>query len=930
MEEANGCKNIVAYHGNFLSKRPSGDQNWIVMEFCGCGSLGGYLKKQNAPFKEEEIAALCKGILNGLYFLHNHRIIHRDIKSANVLWNEEGMIKVADLGEALRLPDGTEEADEMRGSPYWMAPELARGEMYTTNVDIWSFGVTCIELADMEPPLIGLNPMRALLAIGTMTDSPTLPNKSFSKNFQDFIAKCLDLDQKKRWTAEQLLQHPFVKNADEKILSSLARDYFHPMTPVPDLLSNADLMKSSASTRALVGIRDENTDENLDEFRESLLAWKMNNEAIIHTMTHPIRNKTPTLRIFRSSASELDAKMDQWSALLHLAFKASSTAFGVISSDRVTSQGAFRDCFIGKQLIDWIYENLYLEQRQEAIELGTQLLMFKGADLIIPVSSSEYRDLDTDAMYRWNHNKIQLWNGSQVEKSIVRSNSDNPPRSESPDGTPPGFNAGRRSSLRSPVDLLRTSTRRRPSVLDSPRVTRNESNRDSLRTSSGKAEKSSEDDKKSEDSNSPGPSPKSTRDAVEEAIKSHAASGLTERDWALILSGSIAQEYMIGEIIVKQGDENSCLFRIKSGTAVVEKEEEGVTKTLATMGERSMFGEMSVLTQHGKVSATIRAQTRVALYKIEATFMYQLFSSEPGIKKRFFRSAAIRLAGRLRELGQAKKPQVEKQNKPQEPQQQTASDKKFSEIFGLPESEVVIKEYTCWVKGLVKEHGTLYVTQQFVCFLAKVFGKKTKIIVPIVNIEKFNLPKKRQFQLSFKKRLITFHDLLDPEAVYNLILGLYKSQKQRPSASPKITATQKGKEILSSEDWQILLRGSKCKNYFKDDVIVKEGAQASALFQIGRGSCTVSKVIDDKPVVLGTMTAGEIFGEISFLEGGKVSATIAVAEVNTEVYEIEASALLALFFRQPALAGRFFQYLASVLSKRLHEREQAHLQNTKK
>lgn len=195
------------------------------------------------------------------------------------------------------------------------------------------------------------------------------------------------------------------------------------------------------------------------------------------------------------------------------------------------------------------------------------------------------------------------------------------------------------------------------------------------------------------------------RTETERVPVSSKSSELTERDWKLIMSGSSIESYKKGEVIVKQGSPNSCLYRIKSGTVIVERFENGRNQELATMSPGQvllfgnilddlfqMFGEMSVLSS-GETSATIRAQSDTEIYKADVAFMRELFNTEPGMRTRFFKKVAIKLAQRLRELGQAKDTLETGEKKFQEehPQQQTTADKEFGKIFGLPQDEVVIQ-----------------------------------------------------------------------------------------------------------------------------------------------------------------------------------------------------------------------------------------------
>jgi serine/threonine kinase 3 len=211
---------ITSFHGSYLK----GQHLSIVMEFCGLGSLKRLMTKLRSPLAEREIAAVLHQVLKALIYLHNSKLIHRDIKADNILLNEHGHVKVADLGVATTLAHTMDRHRTATGTPYWMAPELVLEQDYGTAVDIWSLGITCIELAETKPPYFDMLPMRALFIIASGDDQvPTLKNPDqWSSLFRDFIAVCLVRDPDKRYTAQQLLNHVFVSGqTDEESMDVL-------------------------------------------------------------------------------------------------------------------------------------------------------------------------------------------------------------------------------------------------------------------------------------------------------------------------------------------------------------------------------------------------------------------------------------------------------------------------------------------------------------------------------------------------------------------------------------------------------------------------------------------------------------------------------------------------------------------------------------
>jgi serine/threonine protein kinase len=197
----------------FIEAFQGPDEICIVLELMVGGSLTDCCDIKR-PMSEPMIAYVCQGILMALAFMHREFRLHRDIKSDNVLINFDGEVKVADFGFAINLTSDQIKRTSVVGTPYWMAPELIRGLEYDSKVDIWSLGITAIEMAEGEPPLLNEPPLRALLLI-TTNKSPTLNNKRYrwSQEFNHFLAQCLQISPDRRASAEQLLMHPFLQTA---------------------------------------------------------------------------------------------------------------------------------------------------------------------------------------------------------------------------------------------------------------------------------------------------------------------------------------------------------------------------------------------------------------------------------------------------------------------------------------------------------------------------------------------------------------------------------------------------------------------------------------------------------------------------------------------------------------------------------------------
>ncbi|XP_037552555.1 mitogen-activated protein kinase kinase kinase kinase 4 isoform X2 [Nematolebias whitei] len=212
-------RNIATYYGAFIKKSPPGhdDQLWLVMEFCGAGSITDLVKNTKGnQLKEDWIAYISREILRGLSHLHAHHVIHRDIKGQNVLLTENAEVKLVDFGVSAQLDRTVGRRNTFIGTPYWMAPEVIACDenpdaTYDYRSDLWSCGITAIEMAEGAPPLCDMHPMRALFLI-PRNPPPRLKSKKWSKKFFSFIENCLVKNYTQRPPTDQLLKHPFIRD----------------------------------------------------------------------------------------------------------------------------------------------------------------------------------------------------------------------------------------------------------------------------------------------------------------------------------------------------------------------------------------------------------------------------------------------------------------------------------------------------------------------------------------------------------------------------------------------------------------------------------------------------------------------------------------------------------------------------------------------
>lgn len=244
MQQCNS-PHVVRYYGSYFKN----SDLWIVMEYCGAGSVSDIIRIRKKTLTEEEIATILQATLKGLEYLHFMRKIHRDIKAGNILLNTEGQAKLADFGVAGQLTDTMAKRNTVIGTPFWMAPEVIQEIGYNCVADIWSLGITAIEMAEGKPPYADIHPMRAIFMIPT-NPPPKFRNPDlWSPSFQDFVSQCLVKNPENRATATQLLQHPFIKSAK-------------PNSILRALISDAMERQEEAEQREQDAENDENSDED--------------------------------------------------------------------------------------------------------------------------------------------------------------------------------------------------------------------------------------------------------------------------------------------------------------------------------------------------------------------------------------------------------------------------------------------------------------------------------------------------------------------------------------------------------------------------------------------------------------------------------------------------------------------------------------------
>ncbi|XP_031732285.1 misshapen-like kinase 1 isoform X5 [Anarrhichthys ocellatus] len=226
-------RNIATYYGAFIKKGPAGQdhQLWLVMEYCGAGSVTDLVKKTKGNcLKEDWIAYICREVLRGLSHLHAHHVIHRDIKGQNVLLTENAEVKLVDFGVSAQLDKTIGRRNTFIGTPYWMAPEVIACDenpeaTYDYRSDLWSLGITALEMAEGAPPLCDMHPMRALFLI-PRNPPPKLKSKKWSKRFLSFVDSSLVKNHLHRPTTDALLRHAFIRDlVNERQVRIMLKDH---------------------------------------------------------------------------------------------------------------------------------------------------------------------------------------------------------------------------------------------------------------------------------------------------------------------------------------------------------------------------------------------------------------------------------------------------------------------------------------------------------------------------------------------------------------------------------------------------------------------------------------------------------------------------------------------------------------------------------
>jgi STE20-like kinase len=306
IEILNECshKNIVKFFEAYYYE----SKLWILIEFCAGGAIDNLMFDLDKSLTEQQIKYVIRETLEALVYLHETvYVIHRDMKAGNILITDTGHIKLADFGVSAKNSNHLQRRYSFIGTPYWMSPEVIscetdKEQSYDTKADIWSLGITCIELAEKEPPHNELNPTRVMMRI-RKADAPKLTDRSrWSNNFHDFLEKCLEKTPETRPTARELLKHPFITESsqiDHKCLNVLLSEKNATIAVVEEELTddatsltnqNGDKQHQQHQQHQQLTDEDEKSIEIENSPRQ-----QQNNDSI--TENKPVNSQTPPLNI---------------------------------------------------------------------------------------------------------------------------------------------------------------------------------------------------------------------------------------------------------------------------------------------------------------------------------------------------------------------------------------------------------------------------------------------------------------------------------------------------------------------------------------------------------------------------------------------------------------------------------------------------------
>ena len=269
MKLVNQSNYIVKYYGSYFSRKSN--TLWLILEYCSSGSAIDLMLSMDRTFSEVEVATIMEMVLKGLVLIHSKNLIHRDIKGANILLSEDGYAKLADFGVGVHLL--TEKyRKSKKGSPYWMSPQVAGNLKYDYKTDIWSLGITCIELLEGEPPFSELKPKNVMEKISKKPPNvdEIVDFNEHTYEFKSFIEHCLEIDPNKRFSAEELLKHDFITQF------SKGRKYMIKLIKAHSEEVEKFRFESEEQYQKILKMNEKNKSSNNEDISDNEIIGKMN------------------------------------------------------------------------------------------------------------------------------------------------------------------------------------------------------------------------------------------------------------------------------------------------------------------------------------------------------------------------------------------------------------------------------------------------------------------------------------------------------------------------------------------------------------------------------------------------------------------------------------------------------------------------------
>lgn len=874
------------YVTQYYSSYVHADKLWIALEYCDCGSIKGYMRELNQSLTEPQIRSVIYQTVLALQYIHSRSIIHRDVKSSNILFNTHGIAKLADFGVSLDQKETVRRS--AIGSPYWMAPELILHQKYGQQVDIWSLGVTAIEMFESVPPLYQHKPMSAMFIIASGEAPPYEPTKPISPEFEDFIRSCLQRDQTLRPSSAQLLSNPF----------------FHGVNDI-EVKSMAHLIAYHRQRNGLnpsVEPEDERTISNTENSRD-----------LSSDFLKLAKRKLSEINYIQSFAN-VNETSETNALLTDIAEKMIHPVYGLYRYDPATSEDIISSepFFYGYQVIDWLYVNFDFPNREHTKKIAS-LLLYAG--IVVSVKEKHPTFQDSLVMYCFDESVFYRFKAKYPLSKCV-SRVFLPDRQKAEELTDRDWQL--LLSGATPIVYLRGDFI----------VKEGSPNKFLYRIKSGKV--------KVEKGGKFLCFMQTNQVFGEMSLLDRrgkaSANVIAEDDgvsvWVIDLSFIITMfknepglcSRFYKQLSLKLADRLLSLPLPSQQQQHQQQHQQNKNQELRNSTTSSSQATSSMMNNSLASSSSLSSSLDVSFVSPRKT------SSNFGESRDLSIDTSVSspvLGTNERDLA-------------------SHTDSNFQEKFTLPVTEILVREYSCTLKTkLLSQHGTLYISQQYVCFESKVFGYTRKERLPFKYIESVDKFRSNIVIVCSKKKYVLKGIEFVDDAL-EILKSIWRknldkkvlSRRARPSQ--QLTTESRVKrnqvyeaDILTESDWKLILdsyAGIWSVEYQPGEMILEEQVRSRRIFQISRGTCRIVKKYSTggtstEGATLGTMQTGEIFGEISFLAGSLTSASIIAGPQGAEIIAIEGYYMDLLFLRQPCISGKLYHYFCHVLSSRLQDRE---------